>query len=108
MIVAFSGLARRTAASNERHEMDWPVNGRTTRRTGRGWPRAARLPWGGSQKPAASPIARQTTAIAMTSPALISLGDETTRPRAESAGYEETARHLLERLSERGWAAGRL
>ena len=36
MITAFSALARRTAASNERREIAWPVKGSRIRRTGRG------------------------------------------------------------------------
>ena len=71
MIVAFSALARRTAASKARREMAWPVKGSRMRRTGRGRSRAARLPRGRSQKPAARPTARHTSAIAMVSPTLI-------------------------------------
>ena len=49
MIVAPSALASRTAASNERFEIAWPVNGNRMRRTGRGFSRWASRPWGGSQ-----------------------------------------------------------
>ena len=50
MIVAFSALARRTAASNARREIAWPVNGSRIRRHRRAAVACAgRRPCGGSQ-----------------------------------------------------------
>ena len=71
MIVAFSAFARRTAASNARREMAWPVKGSRMRRTGGGRSCTASLPWGSSQNPAARPTRRQTSAIEVASATLI-------------------------------------
>jgi hypothetical protein len=46
---AFSALASRTAASKDRREIAWPLNGSRIVRTGRGRSRSARRPCGGSQ-----------------------------------------------------------
>ena len=49
MIVAFSARASRTAASNARREIAWPVNGSRIVRTGAGRSLPGLRPCGGSQ-----------------------------------------------------------
>ena len=49
MITAFSAFARRTAASNERREMAWPVNGSRIRLTAVGATLRERRLWAGSE-----------------------------------------------------------
>ena len=111
MIVAFSALARRTAASNARREIAWPVNGSRMRRTGRGRSRraAARAAAASSRRPRrrrARPARRPMT-IDGSSSALDRVFLGAPRAVGDDAHVDARAAARIEPLRQRRRAAAR-